>query len=426
MSPKKKVTTRNPFFIKPAIPDRFFCDRREDTRKIISLIESGNNVVLMADRRIGKSSLLYHILHCDEIRSQYNTLYVDINGTTTSEEFINAMKNAISNPLYSTFPTDFSNRFNKITKEYSGKLKFEQGPISLSTEFKKQQALQDKSAIEEIFKLFQNTKKPNLITFDEFQQIERYDEKITALLRSKIEMLANTNFIYAGSSKHLLASMFISYNQPFYNSSQIYGLKKIPIKTYASFCEEMFGLGDRDMEPEIAETVYNLFFGTTQMMQQVMNRAYDMTERNEKIDEAVIKEAIEDIIYDRSISYETLLSSLKLKPGHKNLLYAIGVEGIANNLTSQAMIAKYNLGAPSTVYKRLQALSTGDNNIITEIAKDNYILTDRFFELWIAQQAGLFDIKLKTAKTLFQKFQEIEKENSIRIKGNLKPTKPQF
>ena len=74
----------NPFFIGTDIPDKYFCDRKNETAEIIRYIKNGNNVVLKAPRRVGKSSLIKHVLAQDEIAKHYNTLYVDVFGTLSA------------------------------------------------------------------------------------------------------------------------------------------------------------------------------------------------------------------------------------------------------------------------------------------------------------------------------------------------------
>ena len=45
---------RNPFIIKGYQGPEYFCDRRDETRRLISAIENGRDVTLMAPRRYGK------------------------------------------------------------------------------------------------------------------------------------------------------------------------------------------------------------------------------------------------------------------------------------------------------------------------------------------------------------------------------------
>ncbi|MBO4434111.1 MAG: hypothetical protein J5769_01490 [Bacteroidales bacterium] len=51
----------NPFFTTIMIPDEYFCDRDAETAKMLGYLQNGNNIVLKAQRRIGKSSLILHL-----------------------------------------------------------------------------------------------------------------------------------------------------------------------------------------------------------------------------------------------------------------------------------------------------------------------------------------------------------------------------
>lgn len=415
MSPIRRKQPKNPFILKTVIPERYFCDREEDTRKIISLLENGNDIVMTAERRIGKSSLIRHILDKKEIQARYNTLYVDILNTHSPEDFINAMKSAISDPDKSTFNKDFNARFDKITREYNAQIGV-RGPINGTLGYKEQRVLHDKNVIEEIFQMIASSRRPNIIAFDEFQQIESYDDNITALLRSKFQMMENTQFIFSGSSIHLLPSIFVQYNMPFYGSAELYALKKIPENVYTDFCQKMFGIGKKNIEPEAVSMTYNLFYGTTQQMQQVMNRVYDITFEGETADESTIMDAVEDILEQRGDAYETFLTTIKSQE-ERNLIYAIAQEGIGSTITSKAMMKKYDIGTPSTVFKRIKKLSSEENKVLTNIGKDKYILTDKYLELWIAQQLGILDFKFNTAKAQYDEYKDAKKPKVSLSKG---------
>ena len=46
---------KNPFVIIGDIPEPYFCDREDETQKIIRTITNEGNIVLMSPRRMGKS-----------------------------------------------------------------------------------------------------------------------------------------------------------------------------------------------------------------------------------------------------------------------------------------------------------------------------------------------------------------------------------
>ena len=54
------MTILNPFITKGYVSPHYFCDRAEETGKLISTVLNGNNVVLMSPRRMGKTGLICH------------------------------------------------------------------------------------------------------------------------------------------------------------------------------------------------------------------------------------------------------------------------------------------------------------------------------------------------------------------------------
>lgn len=53
----------NPFVISGYEGDRYFCDRVQETQRLAFEIENGNNVALIATRRMGKSGLIQHFFN---------------------------------------------------------------------------------------------------------------------------------------------------------------------------------------------------------------------------------------------------------------------------------------------------------------------------------------------------------------------------
>ena len=59
-----------------------------------------------------------------------------------------------------------------------------------------------------------------IVAIDEFQKIASFEEdNVEALLRTKIQHLKKTQFVFAGSERHLLEGIFSNPTRPFYNSS---------------------------------------------------------------------------------------------------------------------------------------------------------------------------------------------------------------
>lgn len=70
----------NPFIISGYEGSVYFCDRVSETERLRLEIENGNNVALIATRRMGKSGLIKHCFQNSEIQAEYYTFFIDIYG----------------------------------------------------------------------------------------------------------------------------------------------------------------------------------------------------------------------------------------------------------------------------------------------------------------------------------------------------------
>ena len=73
----------NPFIVKGRIPSAYFCDRVAETEKLTREVLSGNNIVIMSSRRLGKTGLIQHCYDQPAISDNYHTFFVDILETTS-------------------------------------------------------------------------------------------------------------------------------------------------------------------------------------------------------------------------------------------------------------------------------------------------------------------------------------------------------
>lgn len=58
MEKQKELVQKNPFLIYGYAGPRYFCDREAETEKLVSALDNGRNVTLIAPRRMGKTGLI--------------------------------------------------------------------------------------------------------------------------------------------------------------------------------------------------------------------------------------------------------------------------------------------------------------------------------------------------------------------------------
>jgi len=70
------MKTKNPFALVGYLGPDYFCDREQETRKLVSWLENGSNVTLMVPRRYGKTGHIHHVFH--NLPDGFRGIYLDI------------------------------------------------------------------------------------------------------------------------------------------------------------------------------------------------------------------------------------------------------------------------------------------------------------------------------------------------------------
>lgn len=368
----------NPFIVTGKIEPEYFCDRIKESERVIKLLTNGNNLVIISPRRMGKTGLIQFCYEKPIIKDEYYTFFIDILHTSSLREFTYLLGKEIYETLLPR-SKKMASLFIKTLKSINGKFGFD--PLTNLPTFNIELGDIDRPeyTLEEIFQCLIAADKPCIVAIDEFQQIAKYPEKnIEALLRTHIQKIENSNFIFAGSERHMMQEMFISSSRPFYHSADILELKAIDLEIYLPFIAEHFRKRDRRIKDENIEKVYRLYKGHTFYIQKTFNEAFADTPQNEECTLDIIKNAIDNLIMNNETIFREILSNIPDK--QKELLYAIAKDGDAVNVTSAKFIKQHSLTSASSVQSAIKKLLEKD--IVTEINKV-YSVTDKFFGMWI-------------------------------------------
>lgn len=369
---------RNPFITNGYAGAEYFCDRVEETKTIIDLLQNQNNLALISPRRMGKTDLIRHSLAQPEIRERYHTFEVDIYATSSLNDFIDVLGKAVLDTLrpkgrsaWESFLNILASVRSEISFDINGNPVWGLGLGNL---------INPTTTLGEIFAYLQGADRPCIVAIDEFQQILKYPDgdKVEALLRTYTQRCSNANFIFSGSHRHLMSGMFVTPSRPFYQSVTVINLHPIPLDKYREFCHAKFSEADKSLADDVVETLYNRFNHTTMYMQKVMNMLYTMTERHETCHADMIDAAVHRLLDLASDTYETILSQMPEK--QRNLFLAISAEGQAANISGGAFVRKYRLVSASSVLSAARGLM--DKDFITQ-DKNIYTTYDLFFVEWL-------------------------------------------
>ena len=378
MATKKAYQVKNPFIYDGYAGPDYFCDRIEESEKLISHLQNGRNVTLVSPRKVGKTGLIKHTFHLiKEKNKDAVCIYVDIFHTHNQHEFVQILGKAIIEEKL----LDSRNSVNKILNFFSlWRPTLTPDPMtgipSISITIERSHS---EHTIKSIFDYLANSGKEVYLAIDEFQTITDYPETGTeALLRSYIQFIHNVHFIFSGSKQHLMYEIFGSPKRPFYQSTAIMAIEPLHKEIYYDFASRFFKDKKGELSEDVFNQLYKQFDGYTWYMQSVLNRLY---EREKQVkDYCQVTEAILSVLSDKSNQYDTLM--MFLTDNQLSLLMAIAREGIVNQPQSKEFVRKYDLPTLSSIKKALEVLK--EKELIYQ-TPEGYIVYDRFMGLWLSR-----------------------------------------
>lgn len=371
------VTIINPFITSGYVSPPYFCDREEESRQLIGNIANGNNVALISSRRMGKTGLITHCFNQKEIKDNYYSFFIDIYATNSLRDLVYLLSKEIIEQL-KPFGKKAIEIFWTTVRSLQAGISFNvTGVPSFNVRLGDIQTVE--TTLDEIFRYLDRAGKPCVIAIDEFQQIHHYSDKnVEATLRTYIQRCGNARFIFAGSQRHIMDKIFTTASRPFYQSVSIQHLGSIGSEEYTKFAVRLFHENNRQVSPDIVETVYHRFDGITWYLQKVLNTLFSMTPVGGEATKKMIDEAVESNVESYKYAYSEALFRLPAK--QKELLIAIAKEGNAEAVTSAKFIKKHSLTSSSSVQSALKGLL--DKDFVTH-ERGTYQVYDKFLVSWI-------------------------------------------
>ena len=369
-------TLTNPFIYQGYESPKYFCDREVETKTLLSHLKNGRNVTLISPRRIGKTGLIKNTFyHLKEQEKDATCLYIDIFATKNLHDFVELLGVMVINEIVrknASFIEKTISFFSALRPVRSMDPLTGEPSVSITVEPSKEDI-----TIQSIFNYLNDSEQEVYIAIDEFQQIAEYPEKGTeALLRSYIQFAQHVHFIFSGSKFHLMAEIFGSPKHPFYQSTEMMGLKPLDSDVYYDFCLQFFKEKGGNIEKDIFEYLYNMFEGHTWYIQCIMNRLYEANTNVESTEQ--VNAAILSILAGREPQFESL--SQFFTDNQFSLLKAIAKEGIVAQPTAGRFIKSHNLSGASSTKAALKVLE--DKELVYR-KPEGYIIYDRFMDLWL-------------------------------------------
>ena len=364
----------NPFKYGQVVSGGDFCPRPDAQKQLASYIQSGQNVVVYGERRIGKTSLIYETLTNSSPRRM---LHIDLMDLKSLEDLHARMAKAIlsmeqrSGSLEKIFSLLAGLRPALTLDPYTGQPSFSIDAPATTTP----------NSIEGLLDLIEklNQKKPLAVFIDEFQDILNLSDAnhTFALLRSKIQFHQDIPYLFAGSIRNAMWNIFTHPDNAFYKSALPMEVGTLNRDLFSDFLLQKFKAGGRRITPALLEEIFKLTDQVAGDVQELCGTLWETSDSGDALDESALGNALERIYGQEAKGYEScmvLLTALQVK-------CLVGLARVGGEAPfSTRFLQEAGIATSASVTKTLNRLMK--LKIIFKHEKD-YRFTNPFFKNWL-------------------------------------------
>jgi AAA+ ATPase superfamily predicted ATPase len=208
---------KNPFYYGNEVSDVDFCNRTKELHALKEDAKSGQNVLIYAPRRFGKTSLLKKLQTQLKQNEQFKVIYIDLFSISSLEEFIQKYFNEIVQSFESNRDKAIKLLKNVFQLRPAISLKLNSiGEVSYQLSISKKEHIETLEEVLELPNIYaKKFQKQVLVIFDEFQEIEQlsFENKLRTVLQSHSR---DVSYMFSGSKKSILSQMFNDKSRAYY------------------------------------------------------------------------------------------------------------------------------------------------------------------------------------------------------------------
>ena len=257
----------NPFTFGALALDDAFANRESELAELATDIRNGQDVLVYAPRRYGKSSLVLRAAQ-HAVADGVLVGYCDLMKTPTKERFAGALARTI----YEDLASPVGQALEKAAALFRGlrviptiEVDPEDTTLRFSFETGRGRGPAIDDTIEALLelpgKIGADRKRPTALIFDEFQEILKLDDRFPNLMRAVFQTQPEVAHVYLGSKQHVLERIFDDRNEPFWRSAKRLELGAIAPEAFAGHIRRRFDDTEKGIREEALERLVRVTAG---------------------------------------------------------------------------------------------------------------------------------------------------------------------
>ena len=375
---------RNPFRFGGLALDDAFTDRDAEIAEIEADVRNGQDVVLFAPRRYGKSSLVWRVAQ-RLVRKKVLVAQVDLMTTPTkdrlAEKLAKTIYEDVASPLFRV--KERLRVFQSLRIQPTVTV----DPADGSMSFGFGAALEPQDLDETLERLLRlpgelaaDRDRQAVLILDEFQEVTDLDRDLPKLMRAVFQQQPETAHLYLGSKRHMMLRIFSDANAPFWRSAKQMELGVIEPEQFAGYIRERFASTGRRVSADAVERVLEVTRGHPYATQELCYFLWQRAGRRTAGAEAV-DEALADVLRSEHAHFTLLWG--KASSAQRNVLHALA--RAAGHPLSASYRRRFSLPGPSTVQTALEALERDE--LISR--QEGFVeISEPFLAEWIVRELG--------------------------------------
>jgi hypothetical protein len=376
----------NPFTFGDLALDEAFTDREEEVRELTSDMLNGQNVLVYAPRRYGKSSLVLRAAQ-EALKQKALVGYCDLMKTPTKERFAAALAKTI----YADIASLVDQAFERAAELFRGLRvvpAMEVDPIDGSLRFSFQTGRRKEDIDDTIERLLEllgelaaERKRRVVIIFDEFQEVLALDKRFPNLMRAVFQAQPEVSHVYLGSKRHILERIFNDRNEPFWRSAKQLEIGMIAPQKFASFIRRRFVDSGKGITDDGLERLLRATGGHPYGTQELAYFVWELVEPGFAASLADVEEALTRVLRSEHNHFVQLWDDA---PHAQRLLMLALAADPTRSVYSSDYRSRHELPATPTLQTALAGLSRKE--IVGRIGDGEHSVIEPFFAEWLERE----------------------------------------
>ncbi len=375
------LSQTNPFRFGALALDESFADRERERAELVRDICNGQDVVIFAPRRCGKSSLVWSATQA-LAKDRVLIAQVDLMSTPTKERLAAALAGSIYEQIASTLERIREKAllpFRGLQIQPTVTVNAEDGSFNFSFGVG-QRASEIDATLEKLLQLPAELggarKRRTALVMDEFQEIVEIDPSLPKLLRSVFQQQPEVAHVYLGSKRHIMERIFNDANQPFWRSAKSVELGPIDPKPFTAFIAERFRATGRTVAAAAVAELLARTGGHPYATQELCYFLWEQTPAGEEASRQRLGEGLAAVLRSEHAHFSLLWEGASTV--QKLVLEALARE--PGRPFTASYRARHSLPPPTNVQKALKALQERE---IVLGEGGAYRITEPFLAEWV-------------------------------------------